>query len=492
MNKTRPMTNPKKKTKSTDPRKNSEAGVALLISVFTLLLVGVIAMSLILAAGMESALSGNYRSSTRAYYAAAGGLEEARGRLLPKNSDYFNTASPSFVPAPGAAPLALRQVRYVLNPQGAEDVLAAYPDSQYDAEFGSGSLAASTVKTIASVAPAAGIPGALYKWVRINAVTEASLNLDVNGDHVKDTTTPLFYDGASLNLTSTGNQALEVTSLAVLPDGTQKLLQYVVAPVQFNLTLPAAVVVSGTYNGASAFGNQSAGFGISGADFCNPAINQLAVAGTNSTSVNNLSNKLTPASNYPGTGANAGPPPVAAVGSAAGSMQSFPDPLHPGQSIDLTTTSGLNQLVAEIESIADHTVPDCSDLSVLGSPTSPNVVVVTGGCSLSGNPSPPGQGILLVKGDVQYVDHPYDGLILAIGTGGFQQSASRLTHFYGSLLLAQTVDPVTGMPLAAPGTPTLDWLSSVGNPNFQYDSCILRNAQPMLTYKRLSFREIPQ
>jgi hypothetical protein len=58
--------------------------------------------------------------------------------------------------------------------------------------------------------------------------------------------------------------------------------------------------------------------------------------------------------------------------------------------------------------------------------------------------------------------------------------------------LAQTVDPVTGMPLAAPGTPTLDWLSSVGNPNFQYDSCILRNAQPMLTYKRLSFREIPQ
>src|SRR5262249_43142387 len=123
-------------------RKKSQAGVALLISIFTLLLVGVIAVSLILAAGMESALSGNYRSATRAYYAAVGGLEEARGRLLPKNADYFNTASPSFIPAPGAPPLAIGQVRYVLNPQGAENVLPAYPDSAYDAEFGSGALAA--------------------------------------------------------------------------------------------------------------------------------------------------------------------------------------------------------------------------------------------------------------------------------------------------------------------------------------------------------------
>src|SRR5215470_1113336 len=291
------ISEPKMKTNLAKQRKKSQAGVALLISIFTLLLVGVIAVSLILAAGMESALSGNYRSATRAYYAAVGGLEEARGRLLPKNSDYFNTASPTFIPAAGAPPLALGQVRYVLNPQGAENVLAAYPDSEYDTEFGSGSLAASTVKTIASVSTAAGIPGALYKWVRINPITEASINLDVNGDHVKDTATPLFYDGANLNLNSTGNQALEVTSLAVLPDGTQKLLQYVVAPVPFNLNLPGAVVVTGTYDGNSTFGNQSPGFGISGADFCNPAFNQFAVAGTNSTSVNNLSSKLTPASN---------------------------------------------------------------------------------------------------------------------------------------------------------------------------------------------------
>jgi hypothetical protein len=137
-------------------------------------------------------------------------------------------------------------------------------------------------------------------------------------------------------------------------------------------------------------------------------------------------------------------------------------------------------------------VPDCSNPSNLGSPSNPTVVVVTGGCSLSGNPTSRGAGILLVEGDVQYVDHPYDGLILAIGTGAFRQQASRLTHFYGSLFLAQTVNAVTGAPLAVPGSPTLDWLGGGGNPNLQYDGCLVSNAQPVITFKPLSFREIAQ
>jgi hypothetical protein len=149
-------------------------------------------------------------------------------------------------------------------------------------------------------------------------------------------------------------------------------------------------------------------------------------------------------------------------------------------------------LVSEIQSSADYTMTDCSTTGNLGSTTSPTVVVVTGNCSLSGNPSPPGSGILLVQGDVQYVDHPYDGLILAIGTGVFQQQASRLTHFYGSLVLAQTVNPSTHAPLGVPGTPTLGWLGGTGNPNLQYDSCLVANAQPTITYKPLSFREISQ
>jgi hypothetical protein len=473
-------------------RANSEAGVALLIAIFTLMLVSVVAISLILAAGTESSLSGNYRSAASGYYAAKAGLEEARGRLLPRNPDYFNTTAASFIPAVGSGPLGLHEVRYVTNPASSESVLSAYPDTEYDAEFGSGALGAATVQTIASIAPSAGIPGGSYKWVRINAITERSINLDVNGDHVKDSTTLLFFDGLHLNVNSAGGQALEVTSLAVLPDGTQKLLQYVVAPMTFNLNFPAAVVASGTYDGVTSFGNQSPGFGISGVDFCHPAAQQYAVGGTNPTSVANLTTAAAPAGNFPGTGASAGPPATASVADSSSAMQNFPDPLHPGQSLDLTSVGGLNQLVAEVQSIADYTTSDCSDPTKLGSASQPTVVVVTGSCNLSGNPSPPGAGILLVQGDVQYVDHPYDGLILAIGTGAFRQSAARTTNFYGSLLLAQTINPVTGLPMAVPGSPSLEWLLTTGSPNLQFDSCIVANVTPAITYKTLSFREISQ
>jgi hypothetical protein len=467
-----------------------ESGVALLIAIFALMLISVVAISLIVSAGTESALSGNYRSSTSAYYAANAGLEEGRGRLLPRNPAYFNRTFPSFIPTAGSPPLAVGQVRYITNPVGAENVLTAYPDNEYIVEF---PTATPTIQTIASVSPVAGLPGASYKWVRINAITEASINLDVNNDHVKNSTTPLFFDGAHLNLTSTGKQALEVTALAALPNGTRKLMQYVVAPLPFNMSFPATVLAAGTYSGTTTFGNQSASFGISGADFCGVGLQQYAVGATNPTSATNLTPKVAPGGNYPGTGGTTTPAPgVASLGSVGTSMQSFPDPLYPGHLLDLTTVAGLNQLVSEIQSVADYTVTDCTNSAVLGSATNPTVTVVTGNCSLSGNPTPAGQGILLVRGNVQYVDHPYDGMILAIGTGVFQQTAARLTHFYGSLLLAQTVDPVSGLPLASPGTPTLQWLGGGGNPNLEYDTCILANTAPFVTYKRLSFREVSQ
>ena len=100
-------------------RKRPESGVALLVAIFVLMLISVIAISLIIGSGGESALEGNYRSSASAYLAGTAGLEEARGRMLKKNADYFNQA-PNDTPAttfiPTAGPLAIGQVRYVLNP----------------------------------------------------------------------------------------------------------------------------------------------------------------------------------------------------------------------------------------------------------------------------------------------------------------------------------------------------------------------------------------
>ncbi len=75
-------------------RKRPESGVALLVAIFVLMLISVIAVSLIIGSGGESALEGNYRSTASAYLAGTAGLEEARGRLLGKNADYFNALAP--------------------------------------------------------------------------------------------------------------------------------------------------------------------------------------------------------------------------------------------------------------------------------------------------------------------------------------------------------------------------------------------------------------
>src|SRR5208282_2798973 len=52
------------KARSKIRTKHAETGIALLISIFILLLISVVAIALIVSSGTESALAGNYRSST--------------------------------------------------------------------------------------------------------------------------------------------------------------------------------------------------------------------------------------------------------------------------------------------------------------------------------------------------------------------------------------------------------------------------------------------
>src|SRR5437660_12197607 len=99
----------------------SEEGIALIISIFVLMLISVVAIALVVSSGTESALAGNYRSSTSVYYAALAGLEEARARLRSNNPNYLRTTNPGFLPAPGA-PLAVCTPIYVLNPTAGEVV----------------------------------------------------------------------------------------------------------------------------------------------------------------------------------------------------------------------------------------------------------------------------------------------------------------------------------------------------------------------------------
>src|SRR5256885_16892081 len=144
------------------------------------------------ASGTETSLSANYRYSTAAYYAALSGLEEGRARLLPRDANYLGNTSPPAIPPIGTS-LPLGQLVYIVNPAPGEpfDTTQTYPDTEYSKDFPyppSGSP-----QIVGSVPSFTGQPNALYKWVRISAVDEWAIQVDVNRSNPSSTPSD-YYD----------------------------------------------------------------------------------------------------------------------------------------------------------------------------------------------------------------------------------------------------------------------------------------------------------
>jgi hypothetical protein len=202
---------------------SAQRGAALLIAVFTLLLISVIAIALVVLAGTESAIDANCKSSLQAFYNAKAGLEEGRGRIFGGNT---NPLSASGFPIGGT--LAVGQVWYILNPALGETVSPTnlstsnpYADFEYNSEWGV-PVTGATVHTVNSTSVVAGLPPANYKWVRITPRTEKSAGLDINGDGVVDNANVVMYDGSQQLLanqpaSAPTYQVYTVTALAVTP-----------------------------------------------------------------------------------------------------------------------------------------------------------------------------------------------------------------------------------------------------------------------------------
>jgi len=483
----------------------SEEGIALLISIFVLLLISVVAIALIVSSGTESALAGNYRSSTGVYNAAIAGLEEVRARLRPQSPISFKNTDAAFLPA-GGAPLVPCSPVYVVNPLGGEPVTpwvpgSTYGDTEFNQEF-AGICAlpnpSPSTMSIWNRPPLNGLPfpGPLYKWVRINGVTEQSLKLDVvTYDGTANDAAPIYYDG-TFNNNSSGHQVLEVTALAVLPNGSQKLVQYLVAPVP--ITLPpflAALTLSGSNGGADPF-FQAPGdnhtYAIKGDDHdCNgnpipgSAFRAIGIYG-----------------DYPGSSYNSAvtgikngipsfPPSTAAKSNYTG-LGGWPDVDYLNAS---QTPSQLNDIVQAIIQSADAVVPAGSAAtqttylnSLNMSPSNMLTVVANGDLDLThwGNT---GYGLLLVTGTFTMdPDNGWYGIILVIGEGAIinvDPSGSR--EFDGAVFVAKT--NVAGSHLGPAFVSFHD--DMLGN-GMRYSSCWIQRAQPMGGYRILSFHEIAQ
>jgi len=500
-----------------------ERGVALLIAIFALMLVSVVAIALIVSSGTDSALASNYRTSASAYYAALAGIEEARGRLLGTN------ANPIALPA---TPMDLSQVVYIINPLNGEPISpengsnpSTYPDNEYKQEFGV-DVASRNITKINSVSPVAGMPGPLYKWVRINAVTEKSLGngptgngttgVDVNGDGTVDQITPLFYDPANMNASrnamapglietfappATALQALEITSFAVLPNGSQKMLQAVVRPlVEFpSLTAPgftAALTLAG--NNVTFTGPGTNSFVISGQDPCPnapvmlPAIGYTIDPSTGDTSQPNIVAGAQPTSNYVGSSTVSSPPPPPSA--PTGSIVNVGSTLN----LNWLTPSGLNAVVQDITNGADAVINGPATPGSFPSGMSashPMTIVVNGDLDLNGWHNT-GYGLLLVTGTLKYdPDASWQGVVLVIGQGNFVSTRGGTGQINGAVFIAKTRD-AAGNPLSSLGASSFSQTgpggvnSNVGQ-GINYNSCLVRSAAGPITYKVVSFREIP-
>ncbi len=525
-----------------------ESGAALLIAIFALMLISVVAIALIVSQGTDSALAGNYRTSTSAYYAAVAGLEEARGRLLWKNPDYFDgptSPNPGFMPMTGVLPaMQVTDVRYVLNPASGETVdptsadPANYPDTDYLTEMG-WPLSGANYVPINSTYQSASLPGPVYKWVRINPVTEKALNLDVNGDGGLDTTTPLYYDPArvvgvtpapslilpssSIPLTPTAVQVLEITSLAVLPNGSKRLLQYVVAPllvstqistqvdsptpplpsgIPFNPGFPAALTMDG--NNVSYQDPGTPDYVVDGRDLgagsCTPqhtAVESIEYTNPSDSSYWSILANVTPVkSSYPGYLLD---PTTYAPTTPSVPLPSVPTAVRQSW----LTPATLDAVVQDITKSADLVIAGPATGSnmptwPLSNPI-PMTVVVNGNLNLT-RWYQTGYGLLLVTGTLTYdPDTTWNGIVLVIGQGNLLWSdrGHGIGGIYGAVLVANTRD-ASGNLLATLGPASFSGTASGGHRSsaqggIYYNSCLVNSAgaQAPLTYKILSFREIP-
>src|SRR5687767_14303162 len=94
--------------------RNQERGIALLVAMFTLVLLSVIGLGLMYSTNMETVINANYRDKQLAMYGALSGSQEARDRLQPANP---TVTVPTELPT-----LSNHQVIYIINPKGGETV----------------------------------------------------------------------------------------------------------------------------------------------------------------------------------------------------------------------------------------------------------------------------------------------------------------------------------------------------------------------------------
>ncbi len=287
-------------------------------------------------------------------------------------------------------------------------------------------------------------------------------------------------------------QAFEVTSFASLPlpDGSQRLLQYVVAPVSplssaasgsLSQSIPAALTLVGNsvqFTGPT--GLNSAQFQVHGHDQCGATAGVYGIGYTNSIT------SVIPAGNE---------------GSYSGAGKASPNVIDITSSLpsNLQTPSALDALVQTITQNADVVVnapagstANQNSLPAAMSAGNPMTIVVNGNFDLGGNAT--GFGVLVVTGNFSYDPNTsWKGVILVIGQGTvtLSNNGNGNGRIEGAILVAQTRDS-SGKLLPDPklGPASFVVSGNQGGLGIYYSSCWIKAAQAPSTFKILSYHQV--
>ena len=116
-------------------KKQDQDGVALILALFSMLLLSAIALAMLFSSDTETSISVNYRDKQSAIYGALAGLQEARDRIHPLAGDLgvgANLSAGGLNIVPTALPsTSAPNVLYLLNPAPGETVAPWNPSNKY-------------------------------------------------------------------------------------------------------------------------------------------------------------------------------------------------------------------------------------------------------------------------------------------------------------------------------------------------------------------------
>src|SRR5215475_6628790 len=259
----------------TQNKKWSERGVALIAVMLTLALVTAMAAALIILANTETNTSANFRDEQRAFFAAKSGIEEARDRLRTGNSYTLTTAGG--LPAVGALPGNGTSILYITNALNGETVAPWKSTDKYvDDEICNETLSpAASLSCTTNTTSGKKIPNSSsstcptwctaitsatstfaptsgsvldWKWARITLKQNNGFGSSyaVNGSN--STTSQVWWNGNNECVSGTlcTLPVYVITSLAVTPSGSRRMVQMEVAQDQLDFNAPAALTLDGT------------------------------------------------------------------------------------------------------------------------------------------------------------------------------------------------------------------------------------------------------